>query len=233
MACQLQVIAAHPLVANHLVQVLLKDRQLRGLLARPAVLDLDSLPLRCTPRLFIVDNHFLPFELSKLMRLLRVRCRRARFLVFIPQSRDEETEMLRLLHLGIEGVLTFSGKVESEMLTAVRVILGGGVWVASSVVRRYQSQLDLLHSGHSDSDFSLASLTGREKQVFALLVRRFSNKEIADALRISERTVKFHVSNIFLKVGVRRRSGLVGFLLEHPIGLVPLDERVLVAQTRG
>jgi DNA-binding CsgD family transcriptional regulator len=52
------------------------------------------------------------------------------------------------------------------------------------------------------------SLTAREGQILQLLMRHLANKEISKSLDISERTVKFHVSNILAKFGVEDRHGL-------------------------
>src|SRR2546428_764026 len=60
---------------------------------------------------------------------------------------------------------------------------------------------------HSKPYSNLSSVP--QDQVFQLVVRRLSNKEIADALKISERTAKFHLSNIFVKLGVNSRAALV------------------------
>ncbi len=54
----------------------------------------------------------------------------------------------------------------------------------------------------------MIALTKTERRVLPMLLSFRSNKEIASALGISERTVKFHVSNIFRKRGVRRRAEL-------------------------
>jgi DNA-binding NarL/FixJ family response regulator len=51
-------------------------------------------------------------------------------------------------------------------------------------------------------------LTNREQQVLGLMRQGLSNREIARALRLSEGTVKVHVHNILMKVGVRSRRGL-------------------------
>jgi DNA-binding CsgD family transcriptional regulator len=51
-------------------------------------------------------------------------------------------------------------------------------------------------------------LTDRERQVMELLLRRMSNREIGTILRISERTVKFHVGNILTKLQVTSRREL-------------------------
>jgi DNA-binding CsgD family transcriptional regulator len=53
------------------------------------------------------------------------------------------------------------------------------------------------------------ALTPREEEIVGLLLRRLSNKEIASALGISERTVRFHLQSIFDKVGVRDRHSVI------------------------
>jgi DNA-binding NarL/FixJ family response regulator len=57
--------------------------------------------------------------------------------------------------------------------------------------------------------FTPSGLTRREQEVLNDLLENFSNKEIAKRLRISERTAKFHVSNVLAKYGVRRRADLI------------------------
>jgi DNA-binding NarL/FixJ family response regulator len=53
------------------------------------------------------------------------------------------------------------------------------------------------------------SLTAREGQVLQLLMRKLANKEISGTLGISERTVKYHVSNILSKLQLENRRGLL------------------------
>jgi DNA-binding NarL/FixJ family response regulator len=56
---------------------------------------------------------------------------------------------------------------------------------------------------------SSAELSRREQEVLSSLLENLSNKEIGNKLNISERTVKFHVSNLLSKFGVRRRADLI------------------------
>jgi len=56
---------------------------------------------------------------------------------------------------------------------------------------------------------SQAQLSRREREVLDCLLENVSNKEIANKLNISERTVKFHVSKLLSKYGVRRRADLI------------------------
>lgn len=57
-------------------------------------------------------------------------------------------------------------------------------------------------------------LTAREKSVFEHLINNKSTKEIAEELRISEKTVRNHISNVMQKLGVNGRAGAVVELLK-------------------
>ena len=65
------------------------------------------------------------------------------------------------------------------------------------------------------ADCLTAGLTNRETEIAMLICRRYSNREIAQELVISETTVKKHVSNIFEKTGIRRRVELEAALREQ------------------
>ena len=57
-------------------------------------------------------------------------------------------------------------------------------------------------------------LTKREQDVFKLLIKNKTTKEIADILRISEKTVRNHISNVIQKLGVNGRAGAVVELIK-------------------
>ena len=58
-------------------------------------------------------------------------------------------------------------------------------------------------------------MTGREKEILALMVEGMSNNEIAERLIVSQSTVKFHVSNILSKLGVTGRTEAVALAVKH------------------
>jgi len=60
-----------------------------------------------------------------------------------------------------------------------------------------------------------SDLTEREMEVLALLVQGLSNSEIADQLSVSMATIKFHLSNIFSKLGAKNRVEVVTIALKH------------------
>ena len=70
----------------------------------------------------------------------------------------------------------------------------------------------------STVDSGDGALSGREREVLALVVRGESNRQIAAALFLSEKTVARHVSNIFGKIGVNSRAAATSYAYQH--GLV-------------
>ena len=60
----------------------------------------------------------------------------------------------------------------------------------------------------------MSLLTKREKEIFTLLLETKSTKEIASILRISEKTVRNHISNVIQKLGVSSRSSAIIELLK-------------------
>ncbi len=57
-------------------------------------------------------------------------------------------------------------------------------------------------------------LTPKEKQIFDLLIQNYSTKEIAHELGISDKTVRNHISNVLLKLGVKGRAQAVVELIK-------------------
>ena len=69
--------------------------------------------------------------------------------------------------------------------------------------------LPAVNSAEIDPEPALEAWTAREIEVLALMAHGLANKEVADRLRISEHTVKFHVSSILSKLGASSRTEAV------------------------
>ena len=72
--------------------------------------------------------------------------------------------------------------------------------------------------GRGSARASLATLTGRERDVLAGVARGLSNKAIADELGMAERTARTHVSNILAKLGLTSRTQAALFAVQHGLG---------------
>jgi DNA-binding NarL/FixJ family response regulator len=110
-----------------------------------------------------------------------------------------------------------------DLIAAIRTVAAGDSVLSPSTTRRLIERfVPLIATAAAPPEDSLASLTSREKEVFALVAQGRSNKEIADALFLSEGTVKVHVSRVLGKLGLRDRVHAV--ILAYESGLrVPGD----------
>jgi DNA-binding NarL/FixJ family response regulator len=126
-----------------------------------------------------------------------------RTIALVSCSLDRGSE-LHALHLGIHGVVPFSVNLERELPDAMRTVATGNLWMRQDLLAEYARR-----SFDATRTLAIASLTRREQQILRFIQEELSNKEIAIALEIAERTVKFHVSNILQKCQVKHRSSLL------------------------
>jgi DNA-binding NarL/FixJ family response regulator len=110
-----------------------------------------------------------------------------------------------------------------DLVAAIRTVAAGESVLAPGATRRLIERfVPLLPGPAAETTDSLAALTAREREVFGLLALGRSNREIADALFLSEGTVKIHVSRLLGKLGLRDRVHAV--ILAYESGLrVPGD----------
>lgn len=125
----------------------------------------------------------------------------------------EDDEALAVLRAGAHGYANLY--MDPRLLArAVEVLSAGEAWVSRQVVDRLLALVSATHTtaGATASDAAdvpaLAPLSARERQIARLIGNGASNKDIARALEITERTVKAHLSAVFDKVGVRDRLQL-------------------------
>lgn len=126
--------------------------------------------------------------------------------VLVDRTHAAEDQLEAALRCGAHGLVRKEGPIE-EVVQAIRLVAAGEALVAPPFTRR------LLHrfagSVPVTAPPSLASLTTRERQVLVLVAEGLSNTEIAAALTVCESTVKYHVSAIFTKLGLRDRAQAV------------------------
>jgi DNA-binding NarL/FixJ family response regulator len=97
----------------------------------------------------------------------------------------------------------------------IRSVRAGESLLAPQVTRRMIESYISTRRGHDrDAERALTSLTNREREILLVLARGMTNAEIAEALHVSETTVKTHVGRILLKLGLRDRVQVVIFAYE-------------------
>jgi DNA-binding NarL/FixJ family response regulator len=137
--------------------------------------------------------------------------------VIILTTFDLDRYVYAALSAGASGFLLKD--VSPEHLTsAVRMVRTGDALLAPAITRRLVERFARRDSATAAVHRDLAALTPRELEVMRLLARGLSNSELADRLRLSEATVKTHVSRILAKLGLRDRAQVV--VAAYETGLV-------------
>jgi DNA-binding NarL/FixJ family response regulator len=166
--------------------------------------------LRCLeiPRasVYVIDAYAQPLATAALVGNIHDHISGARLLVV--GDNLKEADSYTLLRQGIKGILNYT-EAHKQLPRALALVASGGFWVPRKVLSRFVDFILNTAQGRRMGGDSASELSRREEEVLAALLEDLTNKEVADRLRISERTVKFHVSNLFTKFSVRRRADLI------------------------
>jgi DNA-binding NarL/FixJ family response regulator len=122
--------------------------------------------------------------------------------------------VLGAVQAGAEGYLLKDVDVQ-ELARAIRTVHGGQPYLHPEATRQ-------LLQATARPDPAPERLTNREQEVLAHLARGLTNRQIADALMISEKTVSVHISNVLSKLGLASRTQAA--LYAARIGLIPPGE---------
>jgi DNA-binding NarL/FixJ family response regulator len=156
-------------------------------------------------QVYIIDGHAARPATGALLANLIERHPEARLIVVGEQHTDANS--YQLLRQGVKGLLTYT-EARDQLVRALPLVANGGFWVPRSVLSGFVDSI-LTNQGRRLKTDSVTNLSRREQEVLDSLLENLSNKEIASKLNIAERTVKFHVSNLLSKFGVRRRADLI------------------------
>ena len=140
------------------------------------------------------------------IRILRKSHSKLRFIVLTTYDGDEDIH--RALAAGAQAYL-LKAMSHTDLACAIRTVHAGRKFIPPSVSKSLAER-----PPHSD-------LSGREMQVLELIVKGHSNKEIGDALSISEATVKWHVNMILSRLNVSDRTQATVAALQRGIVHLP------------
>jgi DNA-binding NarL/FixJ family response regulator len=200
MAIRIVIADDHPVVRDGLVAMLETQPDFDVTGQAGAGSDALALVAEKDPDVLLLDLEMPGLDGVGVLQRLRGAGARTRVIIFTVFDTDER--IIAAVEAGAAGYL-LKGAPRAEVFAAVREVAAGGSLLApvaaSAVLRRVR--------GETNADGP--SLTPREAEVLSHLARGGSNKRIAAALGISERTVKFHVSSIIAKLGATNRTDAV------------------------
>jgi DNA-binding NarL/FixJ family response regulator len=195
------VVEQNHLAARYLLEILAKQTALHAVTLEDLIA---RKPAERLAQVFIVDRKGIDLSLRECLDVLRERYANARFLILDEEPTLEQT--VGLLALGSHGFLSYA-QIDKQLPQAVDRISRGELFFSSNVLEAY-ARRSIASLNTANQAPAGQAITHRESQIVELVKRRLSNKEIGAVLNIQESTVKFHLSNVFSKMRVSRRSEL-------------------------
>ena len=125
---------------------------------------------------------------------------------------EDEGLLKKAIQAGASGYVV-KRAVESELITAIRTIMQGDIYIHPSMTKILIR--DLVEAPKARKQSSDNTLTQREIDVLRLIARGYTNKQIAQKLIISARTVEGHRANIMNKLDLHSRVELVEYAENH------------------
>lgn len=197
----------HQIVIDGLTSLLKGDERFVFGFATTEPRDVPALLEKAPVDILLTDVMMPHLQGNELAKLVRKKFPQIRILALSMSGQgDLVNEMIN--DADISGyVLKNIGK--QELIEALEKIAAGGIYFSEEVIEELQ------RAGKRKKENLEAHLTDREIEIIRLIEKEFNNKQISEALFISERTVETHRKNIFRKTNTNTVIGLVKYAYEH------------------
>lgn len=136
--------------------------------------------------------------------------------VIILTIHDDKEYLFATIKIGADGYILKDSDANS-LIRAIRDVNSGRTYIQPNLAKMMVDELNYKDEESNGMLKKIRSLTKREYEVLTLIAEGLNNKDIADKLFISEKTVKNHVSSIFKKIGVNDRIQAAIFAFKNNI----------------
>jgi two-component system, NarL family, response regulator NreC len=143
--------------------------------------------------------------------LRRIRARSPDVKVLVLTVHEDENLALEALKAGASGYI-IKRAAETELINAIFALYHGDLYVHPAMTRALLKELNPAPTRKGRPELTL---TARELEVMRLLVRGYTNRQVAEVLNLSIRTVEGHRANLMGKLGLHTRVELVNYAEEH------------------
>lgn len=140
---------------------------------------------------------------------------------------SDTEQVVGAIRAGAAGYLRKAADID-ELVLAIQSVVHGNTYFSADLLTGFDA-LELLRSAKIPGGTALDRLSAREREVLQLIGEGYTNREIADVLGVTVKTVEAHITRIIQKLGIRRRGDLIRFALRT--GIAPLEPADAIPRT--
>lgn len=208
----LLVVDDHDLVREGLISLISSQPDMHVVGEAGSVRDAIALANSLRPDMILMDYSLPDGKGDEATRLILASLPETK-IVFLTVHDDDE-RLFAALAAGARGYVLKNVR-SSDLLHRLRGVMQGDVALSPTIGRRLLEQLSHKPPAPVQEPTPPGELTERELEILRLLVRGYTNRQIADALMLSIRTVEYHRANLTGKLGLQSRVDLVRYAAEH------------------
>jgi DNA-binding NarL/FixJ family response regulator len=195
---KIAIIEDHAILKAGLYAILSKDPQFNIISQPNDPIELFSQTLPVKPDLVLL-NLIMP-KMNGIEAIAEIKKRWHWTKILVYTNKEEEKNILEAFQAGADGYLLKNSPM-GELISAIEKILAGYYYVSDVVLTKIMNRCLLAEKMLSGNQLHTV-LTTRERELFKLIVEGFKNREIADSLCISIKTVETHRTNLMKKLNV-------------------------------
>lgn len=217
MTIQVLVVDDHAIVRSGLSVLINAEQDMRVIAAAENGREAFEKAMNLRPHVILMDLS-MPVE-NGLQATTRIKKELPEVEILILTMHDDKEYLFRVLQAGASGYVLKNAQ-EMDVMSAIRTVHRGEAYLypnaAKSLITEY---LQRVQSGEQTEGYRI--LTDREQEILTLIAKGYSNKEIADLIYVSVKTVEAHKSKIMEKLELKTRHELVQYALKK--GLLELE----------
>lgn len=210
MCIEIMIVDDHKMVREGLKQLLEIDGDIKVVAEAENGDECLKILKTITPDLILLDINMPKKNGIETLEVIRKRKGISDLKVLMLTVHGEADYLLKSVDLGSNGYI-LKDSDSSELRKAIFSVVGGSNFIQNNLVPLLNSKM----LARDTDKLKIASLTKREMEILVNVSSGMFNREIAEKLEISERTVKNHVSNIFKKIEVADRTQAAVFAIRN------------------
>jgi DNA-binding NarL/FixJ family response regulator len=180
----------------------------------------DTLDQNYRPDIILLDLEMPRMSGIDTARKLLARKKYGSSKIIVLTMHNDKSLILDLIEEGVHGYVLKDADI-SEIIEAIHQVQQGRYYVSQQTFEAIRQNIANNESIRSKFTIGDGMLTEREKEILLLVCQEYTNKEIAEKLNLSVRTIDGHRNRLLKKVGARNAAGLVKFALRT--GFYSLD----------